>query len=120
MRLPFVASVTELRFTMCSFDTLKTMLDVVWAFPNLSSLAVRSCTIQESPNHSKNPRLCVVCEKVRACRKLTRLELDIAVSMSLPHPLDDFTNATCPRPYSHIHPLSIQSQQAYSAVPSQS
>lgn len=41
MRVPFFASITTLRLWYCTFQSLRAMLAVVWACPNLAVLIIR-------------------------------------------------------------------------------
>lgn len=86
MRLPFFDSITSLHLWDCTFPSLRAMLDVVWACPNLATLAIdvikvnsKCCSAAELQSLSS------AVENLRGCRKLTRLWLDmdtIRVSLS--------------------------------------
>ncbi|KAI0668786.1 hypothetical protein C8Q78DRAFT_247583 [Trametes maxima] len=48
MPLPFFGSLTRMRLEDCWFDTIRAMLDVVWACTNLSGLAIRFCRFRHA------------------------------------------------------------------------
>ncbi|OJT02860.1 hypothetical protein TRAPUB_6611 [Trametes pubescens] len=72
MRLPFFAGITVLRLHLCTFQSLRSMLDVVWACRNVVSFHMRGCTLQ-TQRHSP-AAIKAACEHLRPCQKLTRLE----------------------------------------------
>ncbi|EIW65383.1 uncharacterized protein TRAVEDRAFT_42754 [Trametes versicolor FP-101664 SS1] len=79
MRLPFFDSLTALELWDCTFNSLRAMMDVVWAFPNLASLKVLGCTIatKRGPT-AAGVLLSTSCQQLRACQALVNLELDWA------------------------------------------
>lgn len=88
MRLPFFAGITTLQLWRCTFQSLRAMLDVVWACPNLAVLEI--CGAKFEPKRASAAELRQVfaaVENLRACQKLTSLHLDVyflASSYSLP------------------------------------
>lgn len=80
MRLPFFASVTVLRLLFCQFRSWRTMLDVVWAFPNLATLELMGCEFKYARLSTwvGGPvDLPAICKYLRACQKLTELTLGL-------------------------------------------
>ncbi|EIW65384.1 uncharacterized protein TRAVEDRAFT_42755 [Trametes versicolor FP-101664 SS1] len=76
MRLPFFDSIPILHMRNCSFRSLRATLDVIWAFPNLSSLRLGMSEWTKLRHGAGNGHLSTICEHRRACRKLTHLALD--------------------------------------------
>lgn len=76
MRLPFFDSITILHMRNCSFRSLRATLDVIWAFPNLSSLRLGMSEWTKLRHGAENGHFSTICEYRRACRKLTHLALD--------------------------------------------
>lgn len=77
MRLPFFDSITFLELLWCKFQSLRAMLDVVWACSNLATLAIGDNQIKSKCCSAAGfQNLCTTAENLRACRKLTRLWLD--------------------------------------------
>lgn len=77
MRLPFFSSITYLELWQCHFQSLRAMLDVVWACSNLATLAIGGNEIgSRHCSASGFQKLCTAAKNLRACRKLTRLWLD--------------------------------------------
>lgn len=79
MRLPFFASVTVLRLVHCRFRSLRAMLDMVWAFPNLAVLELSFFTFKFAPLPAAGGRvdLSAICGHLRSCQKLTSIKLII-------------------------------------------
>lgn len=78
MRLPFFDSITSLALVDCTFQSLRSMLDVVWACSNLATLVVREIDVQSKRcSLAAFQNLSTAVENLRACRKLTRLWLDM-------------------------------------------
>ncbi|KAL1937694.1 hypothetical protein VTO73DRAFT_12969 [Trametes versicolor] len=78
MRLPFFAGITTLQLWRCTFQSLRAMLDVVWACPNLAVLEI--CGAKFEPKRASAAELRQVfaaVENLRACKKLTSLHLDV-------------------------------------------
>lgn len=74
MRLPFFDSITFLQLWCCKFQSLRAMLDVVWACPNLAALSIGGNEIKsERCSAAGFQNLCTT--NLRACRKLTKLWL---------------------------------------------
>ncbi|KAL1937701.1 hypothetical protein VTO73DRAFT_12976 [Trametes versicolor] len=77
MRLPFFASITVLQLLDCAFQSLRALLDVVWACPSLVTLAISRTGIKSKRISAGGLRLLsATVENLRACRKLTSLYLD--------------------------------------------
>lgn len=77
MRLPFFDSITSLEMWRCTFQSLRAMLDVVWACSNLATLAIGDNFIKsEHCSAAGFQNLCTAAENLRVCRKFTRLWLD--------------------------------------------
>lgn len=77
MRLPFFSSITSLALFGCTFQSLRAMLDVVWACSNLATLVIGVNVIKSKRcSVAGFQSLCTAAENLRACRKLTRLNLD--------------------------------------------
>lgn len=77
MRLPFFASITVLQLLDCAFQSLRALLDVVWACPSLATLAISRSGIKSKRTSGAGLRLLsAAVENLRACRKLTSLYLD--------------------------------------------
>lgn len=78
MRLPFFSSITFLMLWGCTFQSLRAMLDVVWACSNLDTLVVKRIEIEsERCSPAGFQRLSTAVENLRTCRKLTRLWLNM-------------------------------------------
>lgn len=76
MRLPFFSSITLLELWQCNFQSLRAMLDAMWACSNLATLAIgRNVIKSERCSAAGIQNLCTTAENLRACRKLTRLWL---------------------------------------------
>lgn len=76
MRLPFFDSITFLELWGCTFQSLRAMLDVVWACSNLATLIIGpNRIISKRCSAAGFQNLCTTAENLRACRKLTRLSL---------------------------------------------
>lgn len=85
MRLPFFSSITFLQLWRCKFQSLRVMLDVVWACSNLATLAIGGNEFKsECCSAAGFQNLCTTAENLRACRKLTRLCLDAGVIEASP------------------------------------
>lgn len=78
MRLPFFSNITTLALLDCTFQSLRAMLDVVWPCSNLATLVVRGIKLEsERCSPAGFQRLSTAVENLRACRKLTRIWLDM-------------------------------------------
>lgn len=76
MRLPFYAGLKELVLSDCTFDSVRVLLDVVWACPNVSALTIRGCKFSGSARVAAGAaHLSTICSHLRACQKLTSLSL---------------------------------------------
>lgn len=83
MRLPFFDSLTALELWDCTFNSLRAMMDVIWACPNLASLKVLGCTIAtKRVPMASGVLLSTSCQQLRACRALANLEMDWTVGPS--------------------------------------
>lgn len=77
MGLPFFASINTLALVNCTFQSLRSLLDVVWACSNLDTLVIGGVEIKSKFCWAAGfQNLCATAENLRACRKLTRLKLD--------------------------------------------
>lgn len=90
MRLPFFAGITTLRLWYCTFQSLRAMLAVVWACPNLAVLNIRDISFTAAGHRSSVAvlrQMSATVEHLKACRKLTSLHVDkhtLLASLYLP------------------------------------
>jgi hypothetical protein len=85
MRLPFFSTITSLVLLGCTFQSMRAMLDVVWACSNLTTLAVGENVVKlERRSAAGFQNLFTTAETLRACRKLTRLTLSIEATNASP------------------------------------
>lgn len=85
MRPPFFDSITSLELHGCTFQSLRVMLDMVWACSNLATLAMGENEIMsERYSAAVALKLRNTAENLRPCRKLTRLRLDANIIEASP------------------------------------
>ncbi|KAI0353192.1 hypothetical protein OH77DRAFT_1427587 [Trametes cingulata] len=79
MRMPLLASLTELQFSRCTFRTVKDAFDIIWSCTSLTKVAVWKCTFsedQEKITESDAARLCAARKRrPAACAKVRQLKL---------------------------------------------
>ncbi|KAI0643611.1 hypothetical protein C8Q79DRAFT_144149 [Trametes meyenii] len=84
-RLSFFAGLTTLECTECSFDTLRTMLYLVWGCPSLQKLILQNYRIADGPlTPERAARLSAAGRHLRGCSKLHELYLIFPDTLSLP------------------------------------
>lgn len=77
MRLPFFASIVTLQLWSCTFQSLRAMLDVVWACPNLSGLDISYTKFEvKCVSLAALRQMSAAVEHLRACEKLTSLHIE--------------------------------------------
>ncbi|EIW65393.1 uncharacterized protein TRAVEDRAFT_42763 [Trametes versicolor FP-101664 SS1] len=75
-RMPFFSSITSLELWGCTFQSLRGMLNIVWACFNLATLNVVDNEVKwERHSAAETQALSAAARSLRACRKLTRLYL---------------------------------------------
>lgn len=76
--LPFSTSITILQLCGCTFQNFRAMVDVVWACPNLAMLKILHAEFKVQPSSAAGLRqMSAAVEHLRACQKLTTLDLDV-------------------------------------------
>ncbi|KAI0353291.1 hypothetical protein OH77DRAFT_647881 [Trametes cingulata] len=76
--LPLCANVTRLRLTSCTFNKLRSMLDIIWSCSHLQCLRINYCNFTLIPSQDEQSRLAQACRNIKACRSLTCLALTVA------------------------------------------
>ncbi|KAI0638745.1 hypothetical protein C8Q77DRAFT_1077353 [Trametes polyzona] len=79
MRLPFFATITQLRLHRCKYYTFRGLLDLIWACPKLEMLSMSGCWDFQA--NVCTPRTLALldsaCKNMNGCQKLKKLILDL-------------------------------------------
>ncbi|KAI0641271.1 hypothetical protein C8Q79DRAFT_1014677 [Trametes meyenii] len=76
LRPPFLKGVRRLRIACCKFDSWRTILDLLWACPNLNDVKIEHCFFKSGTLTSEGAaRLCAARRNLRGCEQLCQLEI---------------------------------------------
>lgn len=85
MRLPFFANIAVLRLYRCTFQSLRAMLDVVWACQNLATLVIYGSVSKSGHSSAAGiENMATALGHKQACGKLTNLCLDASTVKASP------------------------------------
>ncbi|KAI0363125.1 hypothetical protein BV20DRAFT_1058314 [Pilatotrama ljubarskyi] len=74
-RLMLCAAVIHLELSFCTFDSLRTIFDIIWSCPQLRFLDIFGCTYRQAPLQEEQARLAQAARNLKACRNLTHLDI---------------------------------------------
>ncbi|KAI0641269.1 hypothetical protein C8Q79DRAFT_332684 [Trametes meyenii] len=78
LRPPFLKGIRRLVFNDCQFDSWRTVLDLLWACPNLNDVRVTNCSSDgDTLTPESAARLSAARRNLRGCEQLRKLEIEV-------------------------------------------